>query len=80
VVEEIRELSFSNTERSERLRKALRYTKVPVLRNRKRTLFFVESDDFDAFGPGSAALGPPEEMSRWSLMGLYDSDSTNLRL
>jgi hypothetical protein len=55
--------SLSNTERSERLRKALRYTKVPVLRNRKRALFFVESDDFDAFGPGSAALGPPEEMS-----------------
>ena len=55
--------SLSNAERSERLRKALRYTKVPVLRNRKRALFFVESDDFDAFGPGSAALGPPEEMS-----------------
>lgn len=54
--------SLSNAERSERLRKALRYTKVPVLRNRKRAFFFVESDAFDAFGP-SAALGPPEEMS-----------------
>lgn len=54
--------SLSNMERSERIRKSLRYLKVPVLRNRKRTLFFVESD-LDAFGPGSAALGPPEEMS-----------------
>ena len=36
---------------------------MPVLRNRKRTFFFVESDDLDGFGPSSAALGPPEEMS-----------------
>ncbi|KAL3786536.1 hypothetical protein HJC23_006786 [Cyclotella cryptica] len=55
--------SLSNMERSERIRKALRYLKVPVLRNRKRTFFFVESDGLDEFGPGSAALGPPEEMS-----------------
>ena len=41
----------------------MRYLKVPVLRNRKRTWVFVESDDWDGFGPGSAALGPPEEMS-----------------
>ncbi|KAL9190552.1 hypothetical protein ACHAXT_000258 [Thalassiosira profunda] len=55
--------SLSNTERAERIRKSLRYLKVPVLRNRKRTFFFVESDDLDGFGPSSAALGPPEEMS-----------------
>ncbi|KAL7525431.1 hypothetical protein ACHAWF_001358 [Thalassiosira exigua] len=55
--------SLSNAERAERLRKALRYLKVPVLRNRKRAFFFAESDDLDGFGPGSAALGPPEEMS-----------------
>ncbi|KAL3807968.1 hypothetical protein ACHAXA_010770 [Cyclostephanos tholiformis] len=55
--------SMSNNERSERIRKALRYAKLPVLRNRKRTLFFVESDSLDGFGPGSAMLGPPEEIS-----------------
>ncbi len=55
--------SASNSERAERIRLALRYGKVPVLRNRKRALFFVESDAFDGFGPGSAMLGPPEEMS-----------------
>jgi hypothetical protein len=56
--------SLANIDRSERIRKALRYQKVPVLRNRKRTFMFVESDRFDSFGPGySEALGPPEEMS-----------------
>ena len=55
--------SLSNMDRSERIRKAMRYLKVPVLRNRKRTFFFAESDALDSFGPGSAALGPPEEMS-----------------
>jgi uncharacterized protein (DUF1499 family) len=56
--------SLSNMERSERIRKALRYTKIPVLRNRKRTWIFVESDDMDGFGPGfSEALGPPAEMT-----------------
>ena len=60
--------SLSNTDRSERIRRALRYTKVPVLRNRRRTFFFVESDQFDSFGPGySEALGPPEEMSAGEL-------------
>ena len=53
----------SNKERSERIRKTLGYTKIPVLRNRQRTFFFAESDELDGFGPGSAALGPPEEMS-----------------
>ena len=60
--------SLSNMERSERLRKALHYLKVPVLRNRKRALFFIESE-LDGFGPGSAALGPPEEMSPRELNG-----------
>ena len=55
--------SLSNGDRSERLRRALRYAKVPVLRNRRRTMFFVESDSLDGFGPGSGSLGPPEEMS-----------------
>lgn len=56
--------SLSNIERSERIRKALRYTKIPVLRNRKRTWVFVESDSMDGFGPGyNEALGPPAEMS-----------------
>ena len=55
--------SLSNAERSERLRKALGYLKIPVLRNRRRAFFFAESDALDGFGPTSAALGPPEEMS-----------------
>ena len=63
--------SLSNMERTERLRKSLRYLKVPVLRNRKRSFFFVESDEFDGFGPGSNALGPPEEMSPGDL-GVVD--------
>ncbi|KAL3808568.1 hypothetical protein ACHAXA_001073 [Cyclostephanos tholiformis] len=64
--------SMSNNERSERIRKALRYAKLPVLRNRKRTLFFVESDSLDGFGPGSAMLGPPEEMSPGEMALLED--------
>lgn len=54
--------SLSNKERSEHIRKTLGYTKIPVLRNRKRALFFVESDALGGFGPG-ANFGPPEEMS-----------------
>lgn len=55
--------SLSNIDRSERIRKSLRYLKVPVLRNRRRSFIFVESDDLDSFGPGfSEALGPPAEM------------------
>lgn len=60
--------SLKNKERCELIRKELRYLKLPVLRNRKRTLFFVESD-FDTFGPGSAALGPPAEMTSGELEG-----------
>jgi hypothetical protein len=65
--------STNNMDRCEMIRKELRYTKVPVLRNRKRALFFVESD-FDTFGPGSAALGPPAEMSTGELEGRQDVD------
>ena len=48
--------STKNLERCELIRKELRYQKVPVLRNRKRALFFVESD-FDTFGPSLGAAG-----------------------
>jgi hypothetical protein len=66
--------SLSNLERSEELRKELRYLKVPVLRNRRRSLFFVEADGLDSFGPGSAALGPPAEMTTGELEGRQDVD------
>mmetsp|Transcript_10170 Transcript_10170/g.12889 ORF Transcript_10170/g.12889 Transcript_10170/m.12889 type:complete len:322 (+) Transcript_10170:56-1021(+) len=48
--------STKNVERCELIRKELRYQKIPVLRNRKRMLFFVESD-FDTFGPSLGAAG-----------------------
>ena len=60
--------SLRNVDRAEMIRKQLRYLKLPVLRNRKRTLFFVESD-LDTFGPGSAALGSPAEMDTRELEG-----------
>jgi len=53
--------SIRNMDRGEMIRKELRYLKIPVLRNRIRSLFFVESS-LDQFGPGSASLGPPSEM------------------
>lgn len=65
--------SLRNVERCEMIRKELRFLKVPVLRNRKRSLFFVESD-LDTFGPGSAALGPPAEMKTGELEGRQDVD------
>lgn len=65
--------SLRNLERCEMIRKELRYLKLPVLRNRKRSLFFVESD-LDTFGPGSAALGPPAEMRTGELEGRQDVD------
>eukprot|EP00566_Odontella_aurita_P017250 CAMPEP_0113526774 /NCGR_PEP_ID=MMETSP0015_2-20120614/929_1 /TAXON_ID=2838 /ORGANISM="Odontella" /LENGTH=271 /DNA_ID=CAMNT_0000425139 /DNA_START=430 /DNA_END=1245 /DNA_ORIENTATION=+ /assembly_acc=CAM_ASM_000160 len=65
--------SLRNMERAESIRKELRYLKIPVLRNRKRSLFFGESD-FDTFGPGSAALGPPADMSTGDLEGRQDVD------
>ena len=52
--------SIRNMERCEMIRKEMRYLKVPVLRNRKRSLIFFESD-LDTFGPGSATLGSPAE-------------------
>ena len=65
--------STKNMERCELIRKELRYLKLPVLRNRKRALFFAESD-FDTFGPGSASLGPPAEMTTGELEGRQDVD------
>jgi Protein of unknown function (DUF1499) len=65
--------SQKNMERAESIRKQLGFLKLPVLRNRKRSLFFVESD-FDTFGPGSAMLGPPAEMSAGDFQGRQDMD------
>ena len=61
--------SLRNIDRCEMIRKELRYLKVPVIRNRRRSLFFVESE-LDTFGPSSAALGPPAEMSADELEGI----------
>lgn len=60
--------SIQNKERAEMIRKQLRYLKLPVLRNRKQSLLFVESD-YDSFGPGSASLRPPSEMRLSDLDG-----------
>lgn len=66
--------SLKNLDRCEMIRKQLRYTKIPVLRNRKRTLFFVESE-LDTFGPGyNPSLGPPAEMTTGELEGRQDVD------
>ena len=70
--------SMKNIERAEMIRKELKYTKLPVLRNRKRSLFFVESD-LDTFGPGSAALGPPAEMKNGEIEG-RESDYVDPKL
>ncbi|KAL7575281.1 hypothetical protein ACA910_001806 [Epithemia clementina (nom. ined.)] len=60
--------SWTNRERCERIRKELMYQKLVVLRNRKRSLFFVESDQLDTFGPSSNSedlfLGPPTKFRR----------------
>lgn len=61
-------LSLRNLERCELIRTRMGYQKLPVLRNRKQAFFFGESD-LDTFGPGSAALGPPAEMSNRELEG-----------
>ena len=60
--------SLRNIERAERIRKQLHYLKLPVMRNRKQSLLFVESD-LDTFGPGSAALGSPSEMRTGEVEG-----------
>lgn len=70
--------SLKNMERCEMIRKQLRYLKIPVLRNRSRSLFFGESD-LDTFGPGSAMLGPPAEMTTGELEG-RGSDNVDPKL
>jgi hypothetical protein len=65
--------SLKNMERCEEIRKSMRYLKLPVLRNRKLALSFGESV-LDTFGPGSAALGPPAEMTTGELEGRQDVD------
>lgn len=72
--------SFRNLERSELIRKQLRYTKIPVLRNRQRSFLFGESDDFDTFGPGSAMLGPPAEMTTGEIDSGRGSDDVDPKL
>mmetsp|Transcript_19470 Transcript_19470/g.31324 ORF Transcript_19470/g.31324 Transcript_19470/m.31324 type:complete len:97 (-) Transcript_19470:616-906(-) len=71
--------SLRNIDRSEMIRKELRYLKIPVLRNRKRSLFFFESD-FDKFGPGSASLGPPEELQSGEIESGRLSDNVDPKL
>lgn len=66
-------LSLRNQVRCELIRKQMGYLKLPVLRNRKQSFFFGESD-LDTFGPGSAALGPPAEMATGELEGRQDVD------
>ncbi len=68
--------SLTNVDRSERIRGALRYAKVPVLRNRRRRFVFAKSDSLDGFGPGSGMLGPPEEMSPGEILYLLIHRST----
>jgi len=62
-----------NMERCEAVRKELGYERLTVLRNRKRVFFFGESG-LDGFGPGSAMLGPPAEMTTGELEGRQDVD------
>ena len=62
-------MSMRNMDRSESIRQQLGYLKLPVLRNRRRTFVFGESE-LDTFGPGSAALGPPAEMTTGDLAGI----------
>ena len=76
--------SLANQDRCEMIRKQLRYLKIPVLRNRKRTFIFVESN-LDTFGPGSAALGPPAEMETGELegrdeLGRYPNNNNNKKI
>ena len=75
--------SYRNIERAEMIRKQMRYLKLPVLRNRQRSFLFLESDQLDRFGPGSAALGPPAEMTTGELEGggrLSDTVDPNLKI
>merc|ERR1712146_108428 len=54
-----------NAKRLENIRIKERFEKLPVLRDRKRTFFFVESDQFDRFGPSLTEnlFGKPIEAS-----------------
>lgn len=54
-----------NAKRLENIRIKGRFEKLPVLRDRKRTFFFVESDEFDRFGPSLTEnlFGKPVEAS-----------------
>lgn len=54
--------NLNNRKRSETIRTTLSFAKLPVLRNRQRSFFFVESDTLDRFGPRSSAMGPPAEL------------------
>ena len=65
--------SKQNMERAEEIRKYMRYTKLPVLRNRQMKFMFGESE-LDTFGPGSASLGPPAEMKTGELEGRQSSN------
>jgi len=71
--------SLRNMERSEVIRKEMRFLKIPVLRNRKRSLVFLESG-FDTFGPGSASLGPPEQLQNGEVDNGRLSDNVDPKL
>jgi uncharacterized protein (DUF1499 family) len=72
-------LSRHNMDRSEAIREELGYLKLPVLRNRRRT-FMVGESELDTFGPGSAALGPPAEMTTGELEGIDRDVNPNLKI
>jgi hypothetical protein len=75
----LRATSLRNMERSEMIQKELGYEKIPVLRNRKRSLIFIESN-LDTFGPGSASLGPPGDMKRGEIDNGRLSDAVDAKL
>ena len=60
-----------NAKRLENIRIKERFEKLPVLRDRKRTFVFVESDQFDRFGPSLTEnlFGKPVEASPEFLRG-----------
>jgi hypothetical protein len=72
-------MSLRNMDRSESIRQQLGYLKLPILRNRRRTFIFGESG-LDSFGPGSAALGPPAEMTTGELDGIDRDVNPNLKI
>mmetsp|Transcript_7612 Transcript_7612/g.9483 ORF Transcript_7612/g.9483 Transcript_7612/m.9483 type:complete len:138 (-) Transcript_7612:22-435(-) len=60
-----------NIKRLETIRLGLRWDKIPVLRNRRRALIFIESP-LDSFGPGAqeatgtdADMDPSKALRRW---------------